>query len=260
MMKLDAKKINKNLFEGYKWPTRGPESDRNNTPYGCLSLVDQIAQILSEKILTGEIKGGSRLNEEQLKVEFGISRTPLREAFRILDKKGLVEVLPRKGVFVKSISKKDIQENFPVRANLEGLAAVLAYPHLKEQDVKHMEDALEAMKQASQKRDFYEYTLNHKDFHEIFISACKNDVLITALYNLRMHTLWHRYTFQYYQQDFKESIRLHRKILNLFASANTSLQELEHVVRYHIEIAMEPFLSAMDKLESTTDEPQTLFT
>ena len=250
MMKSDAKKIHKNLFEGYKWPTRGPESDRNNTLYGCLSLVDQVAQILSEKILTGEIKGGSRLNEEQLKVEFGISRTPLREAFRILDKKGLVEVQPRKGVFVKSISKKDIQENVPVRANLEGLAAVLAYPHLKEQDIQQMKEALEAMKQASQKRDFYEYTCNHKDFHEIFISACKNDVLITALYTLRMHTLWHRYTFQYYQQDFKESISLHSQIIDLFESENTSMEDLESLVRYHIEIAMQPFLNAMDKLEN----------
>ncbi|MCF8103901.1 MAG: GntR family transcriptional regulator [Desulfohalobiaceae bacterium] len=216
-------------------------------------MVDQVAQILSEKILTGEAKGGSRLNEEQLKVEFGISRTPLREAFRILDKKGLVEVLPRKGVFVKSISKKDIQDNFPVRANLEGLAAVLAYPNLKEQDIQQMKEALEAMKQSAQNNDFYEYTCNHKDFHEIFISAARNDVLISTLYTLRMHTLWHRYTFQYYQQDFKESISLHSQIIDLFESEHTSMKDLEALVRYHIEIAMQPFLKAMDKLENVKD-------
>ncbi|MFW6054892.1 MAG: GntR family transcriptional regulator [Thermodesulfobacteriota bacterium] len=215
-----------------------------------------MAQVLSEKILTGEAKGGSRLNEEHLKVEFGISRTPLREAFRILDKKGLVEILPRKGVFVKSISKKDIQDNFPVRANLEGLAAVLAYPHLSEQEIQQMEDAWVFMKEAAHKKDFYEYTCNHKDFHEIFINASKNDVLISTLNNLRMHTLWHRYTFQYYQQDFKESIRLHRQIIDLFVGMNTSMTELEGLVRNHIEIAMEPFLAAMDTLENERIEPE----
>ncbi|MCF8107858.1 MAG: GntR family transcriptional regulator [Desulfohalobiaceae bacterium] len=220
--------------------------------YECLSLVDQVAHVLMEKILTGDIKGGARLNEELLKNEFGISRTPLREAFRILDKKGLVEILPRKGVFVKSITKKDIRDNFPVRASLEGLAAVLAYPNLKQQDIRNMEDALASMKQSAEKNDFYEYTCNHKDFHEIFINATKNEVLTRTLYNLRMHTLWHRYTFQYYQQDFKESLALHRRIIDLFAGHNTSMQELEALVRYHIEIAMEPFLTAMDKLEKVT--------
>ena len=112
-----------------------------------------------------------------------------------------------------------------------------------------MEDALASMIQSAEKNDFYEYTCNHKDFHEIFINATNNEVLISKLYNLRMHTLWHRYTFQYYQQDFKESIALHRRIIDLFASKNTSMKELESLVRYHIEIAMEPFLTAMDKLE-----------
>lgn len=243
----DSHAKNINIFDGYHLST--PESIHEANYSGCLSLVDQVAHLLSKKILTGDIKGGARLNEEHLKNEFGISRTPLREAFRILDKKGLVEVLPRKGVFVKSISKKDIRDNFPVRACLEGLAAALAYPNLNQQDIQNMEDALAAMKQSAERNDFYEYTCNHKDFHEIFINATNNEVLISKLYNLRMHTLWHRYTFQYYQQDFKESLALHAQIIDLFAGKNTSMPELEQLVRYHIEIAMEPFVTAMETLE-----------
>ena len=250
MARPDSNAKDIHIFDGLHFSTREGNLEENYP--GCLSLVDQVAQILSKKILTGEVKGGARLNEDKLKNEFGISRTPLRESFRILDKKGLVEVLPRKGVFVKSISKKDIQDNFPVRACLEGLAAALAYPNLMQHDIQNMEDALASMKQSVEKNDFYEYTCNHKDFHEIFINASNNEVLTGKLYNLRMHTLWHRYTFQYYQQDFKESIALHRRIIDLFASKNTSLQELESLVRHHIEIAMEPFLTAMDKLEKVT--------
>ncbi len=247
---LDIKETN--ILDGLHLPTIG-KHQQNSNRLSCLGLVDQVAQVLIEKILNGDIKGGSRLNEEHLKNEFGISRTPLREAFRILDKNGLVEVLPRKGVFVKSITKKDIQDNFPVRANLEGLAAALAYPNLTKTDIQQMEEALDLMRQSAQKNDFYAYTGNHKDFHEIFIHSSRNAVLISMLNTLRMHTLWHRYTFQYYQQDFEESLALHQQILDLFKSRNASLTELETLVRHHIEIAMDPFLTAMDKLENATD-------
>ncbi|MFO7971698.1 MAG: GntR family transcriptional regulator, partial [Desulfobacterales bacterium] len=94
-----------------------------------ISLVDQISQALRESILTGRIKGGDQLLEDKLKDEFGVSRTPLREAFRILEKEGLIEIMPRKGSFVRGITRQDIEENFPVRAILEGLAARLAYPN-----------------------------------------------------------------------------------------------------------------------------------
>jgi DNA-binding GntR family transcriptional regulator len=217
--------------------------------FRSVSLVDQIANTLRDDILIGRFKGGDQLLEDSLKIEFGISRTPLREAFRILEKEGLVAILPRRGTFVKRITGQDIEENFPVRAILEGLAARLAYENLRDQDINEMEEVLEYMKEAAQRKDFIDYAKNHITFHEIFINASGNETLIALLHNLRMHTLWHRYTHHYYKEDFRNSLKIHRRIIDLFKEKKVPAGEIEKVVRQHIEVALGPFLKAMEKLE-----------
>jgi DNA-binding GntR family transcriptional regulator len=217
--------------------------------FRSITLVDQIARALKDDILTGKLKGGDQLLEDSLKNEFGISRTPLREAFRVLENEGLIEILPRKGAFVKRISRQDIEENFPVRAILEGLAARLAYPNLTQQDIEEIEEVFEYMKDAAKREDFRDYSMYHFAFHEIFINASKNETLILLLHNLRMHTLWHRYTHHHYKEDFENSLKIHRKILDLFKEKKASPVELEKTVRQHIDLALEPFLDAMEELE-----------
>ena len=214
-----------------------------------MTLVDQIAKALREDILTGRLKGGEQLLEDRLKDKFGVSRTPLREAFRILEKEGLIEILPRKGSFVRGISRQDIEENFPVRAILEGLAARLAYPNFTPQDIEEMEEVFEYMKKAAKNENFRDYSMHHIHFHEIFINASKNETLRALLCNLRMHTLWHRYTYQYYKEDFKNSLMIHSKIIKLFKEKKVSAEEIEKAVRQHIEAALGPFLKVMDRLE-----------
>jgi len=217
--------------------------------FRSMTLVEQVNKALKDDILTGRLKGGDQLLEDRLKGEFGISRTPLREAFRILEKNGLIEILPRKGAFVKRISRQDIEENFPVRANLEGLAARLAYTNFTQWDMEEMEEAFAYMKEAAQKKDFSDYLTHHLVFHEIFINASKNETLISLLSNLRIHTLWHRYTYHYYKADFKNSIKAHQRIIDLFKEKKASPEEIEKTVRQHIEVALGPFLAAMEKLE-----------
>lgn len=217
--------------------------------FRSVSLVEQIAQALRDDILSGKIKGGEQLLEDKLKDSFSVSRTPLREAFRVLEKEGLVEILPRKGAFIKRITSQDIEENFPIRATLEGLAARLAYANLTDQDVHEMEETYEYMRDAAERKDFMDYLKHHLSFHEIFINGSENETLIRLLQNLRMHTLWHRYTYQYYKEDFRNSLKIHRKILNLFKEKKVPPEEVEKVVCEHIEIALQPFLKAMEKLE-----------
>ncbi|MFH1090070.1 MAG: GntR family transcriptional regulator, partial [Pseudomonadota bacterium] len=67
---------------------------------------EQISRVLTEAILEGILKGGDQLVELELQKHFGISRSPLREAFRDLEKKGLVVIVPRKGTFVKQITRE----------------------------------------------------------------------------------------------------------------------------------------------------------
>ncbi|MEJ5377790.1 MAG: GntR family transcriptional regulator [bacterium] len=209
-----------------------------------ISLAEELSRVLKEAILEGSLSAGQQLVEAELKEKFGISRSPIREALRELEKKGLVEIVPRKGAFVRSISSKDIEENFPVRAVLEGLAAKEALSRLTEHEMLEMEQCLQRMRGAVEARDAKSYWEHHRIFHETFIKACGNQLLVGLLKDLRTHALWYRFSYQYYQEDLARSLSIHEKILGIFCSKDLRREkELEEMVRIHIEEAMERFLS-----------------
>src|SRR6187399_1304970 len=87
---------------------------------------DDIALILEESIVTGEIAPGALLRQERLSEQFGVSRTPIREALRRLAALGLVSFVPNRGVRVRTLSREELREAFLVRAELESLATELA--------------------------------------------------------------------------------------------------------------------------------------
>ncbi len=202
-------------------------------------LTEQVSHILTEAILDGTLGPGESLIETELQKQLGVSRSPLREAFRDLEKKGLVTIVPRRGTLVKEITRKDLEENFPVRATLEGLAARQAYPLMTPDQLAEMAGALEGMKQVGQAGDSEDYRKNHLKFHEVFIMASGNTLLIDILKTLRVHRLWYLVSFRYHHRNFKLGLAEHQKILDLFSSAKTDPLMLERVVRNHIDEALE---------------------
>ena len=215
--------------------------------FKSLTLAHQIANVLKDAILTGKLKGGDQLLEDKLKHDFDVSRTPLREAFRVLEKEGLVEILPWKGAFVKKISRKDIREIFPLRANLEGLAARFAYENSTQHHADELEKCLEYMQLAIHKNDFAEYSKHHMAFHDVFINASQNQTLIDIIQNLRICTLWHRNTYQFYEEDFGDPLKVHREITDLFKEKKASPDGVEKTVKLHIIAALGAFLATMEK-------------
>jgi len=104
-------------------------------------LVDRLAATIQSRVLSGEITSGTRLRQESLATEFGVSRTPVREALRQLQASGLVTVEPNRGAVVRGPSVRDIREAYAVRAELEGLAAELAAPHLEDAQLDQLREA-----------------------------------------------------------------------------------------------------------------------
>ena len=210
----------------------------------------QVAQSLASAILEGQFKGGAQLVEQELQAFFGISRSPLREAFRELEKRGLVVIVPRKGTFVRAVTRKDIEDNFPVRAALEGLAAQLAHQRITPEELEQLEGVLENMKQAVAERNTQSFYEAHLRFHEIFIDASGNELLINTLSSLRMQSLWHRFSFHYYQDDLNRSYAVHRRILDCLLTRSNDSLELRRLVEHHINTALESFLAYLETLES----------
>ncbi len=222
------------------------KSNLVNKPIG---LGAQIAEMLKQAILECEFKGGEQLVEQDLQVRFGVSRSPLREAFRDLEKSGLIDIIPRKGSFVRRISRKDIEENFPVRAALEGLAAKLALRNMTEKALVHLADVLDEMKIAAGDKDTKKYYTHHLHFHETFIERAENELLISTLENLRMQNLWHRFSYQYYQEDFKNSFKVHQEILQSFKDPGTEPEKIRIQVERHINAARDSFLIYLKNFE-----------
>jgi DNA-binding GntR family transcriptional regulator len=104
-------------------------------------LVDRLAGAIQTRVLSGEVPVGSRLRQEALAEEFGVSRTPVREALRKLEATGLVELLPNRGAVVRGPSAREIREAYEVRAELECLAAELAAGRISDRDLLRLREA-----------------------------------------------------------------------------------------------------------------------
>jgi DNA-binding GntR family transcriptional regulator len=105
------------------------------------TLVDRLAATIQARVLSGEFASGSRLRQESLATEFGVSRTPVREALRKLQAAGIVQLEPRRGAKVRGPSAREVREAYQVRAELEGLAAALASARIRDDELRRLRDA-----------------------------------------------------------------------------------------------------------------------
>jgi len=216
------------------------------TPIKFRSLTDQLYEYLSKSIVEGKITSGERLVENDLCHQFGISRSPLRECFRILESEGLIDIHARKGTVVRELTPKDIEDVFPVRATLEGLAARLAAPNIGEREIDILKNLIIEMAKSLVNNDIRSYLHRNFDFHTLFIKASNNSILEKTLKNLGKG-LWLRIGFLYFQSPLgaAESNNTHRKIVKAFQKKDGySAQKL---VEGHIEHAKKQILISISQ-------------
>jgi Transcriptional regulators len=115
------------------------------------ALVDAIAALIRTKIMSGEYPIGAQLRQAELAAEFGVSRTPVREALRQLQTGGLIDVVPNRGAVVRVPSPWDVREAYQVRAELEGLAASLAVENISAEHIEQLRAANKAMYERTSK-------------------------------------------------------------------------------------------------------------
>ena len=107
------------------------------------ALYQEVAERLRQRIFAHQLAPGARIDEQALAIDYGISRTPLREALKVLAAEGLVTLRPRRGCFVTEISEQDLDEIFPLMAMLEGRCALEATTRAQPDDLARL-DALHA--------------------------------------------------------------------------------------------------------------------
>ncbi len=189
-----------------------------------LTLREKIVETIRNAIVNGQLVAGTRVAEPDLADKFGISRTPIREAFRQLESEGFITVIPRKGAIVASLSHKDVAEFYDLKAVLEGYAARIAAKKLTEKDILKMEAVNRQMEAAAEKKDVRKVLALHNEFHNIFLKACGNEKLHSIVQNLVMQ--FQRFRLILAMPGRVEgTIRQHREIIEAFRKQDSSLAE-----------------------------------
>lgn len=139
---------------------------------------EYLRETIEERIATGEYPPGMRLDESELAEEFGVSRTPIREALIQLDSEGLVEMRPRRGAIVMEVSPQRLCEMFEVMAELEAMCARLAARRLTEDDRRELVAAHDSSQVAINGGDPNAYFYLNERFHHAIYAASHNQFLI----------------------------------------------------------------------------------
>lgn len=149
------------------------------------SLHDQVATTLREQIFAGTLTPGSFIDESALCASLKISRTPLREALKVLSAEGLVRHEPRRGSFVNQVTEQDLDEIFPVIALLEGRCAFEAARNASDADIAALDLLHERLKRQAKARRINDYYVTNYAIHEAIISLANNRWLALVIADLR---------------------------------------------------------------------------
>lgn len=149
------------------------------------SLHDEVAAQLRERIFAGKLAPGSFLDEVRLAEELAISRTPLREALKVLTAEGLVRHEPRRGCFVNEVTEQDLDEIFPVIALLEGRCAYEAATHAGDADIEALEALHDKLQRHAKAKRINEYYDTNFAIHEAIITLAGNRWLAQVIGDLR---------------------------------------------------------------------------
>jgi len=165
-----------------------------------LPLREVVFLTLRKKILKGELAPGERLMEVQLAEKLGVSRTPIREAMRMLEKEGLVVMRPRRGAQVAQISLRDLNDVLEVRKTLEMLAIRKACARMKSSDIAAMKQAAGRFeKLVASDGELTEMAEADESFHQSIYEGARNARLTQILENLREQM--YRFRFEYLKDE-----------------------------------------------------------
>ena len=188
---------------------------------------------MRQAILTGEMKPGERLLEIHLANKLGVSRTPIREAIRMLELEGLVIMVPRRGAQVAQITEKSMSDVLEVRCALDELAVELACERISEEEKRELEDACGEFEKATVTKQVHVIAKADVEFHDIIFKAAGNPRLTQMINNLAEQM--YRYRFEYIKDETQHQMLIeeHRRICE--SISNRDVAAAKEAIRVHIE-------------------------
>ncbi|MGA0983630.1 MAG: GntR family transcriptional regulator [Burkholderiaceae bacterium] len=171
-----------------------------------------IVNRLREAIVEGKVTPGSRLSERLLCEQMGVSRTPMREAFKVLAGEGLIQILPNKGAVVPRMSIEEVAQTFEVIASLEGLSGQLAAQRASAEQIQKIQKLQLDMESAHQRKNLSRYYSLNSEIHSLIAEAAHNPILkdTYVAMNARLQSL--RFRSHLNQSKWDKALREHAQI------------------------------------------------
>jgi DNA-binding GntR family transcriptional regulator len=188
-------------------------------------LAEHIVEDLEKRIIDGVFRPGERIDEEALCKVFAVSRTPLKEAFQILENRGFLVREPRRGIFVARVTPQEVEDIYRIRASLEGLAMSLAVQRRTPELLGKLKKLHEKMIQVAWKGNDGTYQKLNLRFHETIVGACGNPRLIELIRTFDKQTTRYRVAVMIAPGWIENSTRIHKAIIAAFEAGDAEAAE-----------------------------------
>lgn len=214
------------------------------------TLHQEVALQIQEMIYSGELQKGVKIDEKRLSEMLGVSRTPIREALRILSSEGLIVLVPHKGAFVSEFTAKQIKDMFEVMSVLEGTAARQATINMTREQFVRIDSLHNQLEVHYQNRDHKSYLEINNTLHLYIQEIAGNEALNSVVRALRQKILIYRHKQLYQPDRFNQSIQEHRSLLHAFSNRDSS--SAEAVIKHHLIAQAEALVRVSFKDETSS--------
>jgi DNA-binding GntR family transcriptional regulator len=195
-------------------------------------LHDEIVSRLRHMVVEGEIPPGTRVPERALCAAFGISRTPLREALKVLAAEGQIVLLPNRGARVAKLTGKDVRDLFEVCEGLEAIAGELACKRISDEELRQLSDLHEDMRRHFESEDLVAYYRCNRAIHESIVRASDNAVLVQLYDSVTARIRGARYVVPMPADHWALAMREHDAIMNALLRRDGIA--LAHILQTHL--------------------------
>ena len=202
-------------------------------PIRRASLHDEVVGRVRDMIVEGQLTSGTRIHEGRLCEQLGISRTPLREALKVLATEGLVDLSPNRGAIVREVTPRDMRDMLRVLGQLEALAGELACANASEADIAAIHDMHRRMMEHYAARNRMEYFKLNQAIHSAFVRLSDNPTLQTMHENLQARIKRIRYIGNDRDTQWHDAVDDHEKMIAALLKRDGPA--LGQVLRFHLE-------------------------
>ena len=213
-------------------------------------LSERLRESIEEEIATGKLLPGTRLDEVELATRFGVSRTPIREALRLLLGEGLVETRPQRGAVVAQATPQRLIEMFEVMAELEGMCARLAARRLSDAEMAEIEAAHDACRGSAAARDADAYFYANERFHYAIYAGSHNTFLFEQASALQRKLRPYRRLQLRVRNRPQRSFEEHQAIVDALREGDA--EKAVQSIRSHVVVQGERFADLIASLSQMT--------